>query len=82
MQMQVLSVIYDTLNTIRKVVKKNISRFQYHEIKTDDVKDLWDLCGTAISILNMVHIKNQLLFDLYECLGRLLSGKIMRGLNF
>lgn len=48
MQMQVLPVIYDTLNTIRKVTKKNISGFQYHEIKTDDVKDLWDLCGTAI----------------------------------
>lgn len=81
-QMQLVPLVYDALDTVRRFTRKKIARGRYHEITSDEVKNLCDLCRTALSVLNTMNIKCQSLNELYEGLCSHIFEKICRQSEF
>lgn len=81
-QMQLVPLVYDALDTVRRFTRKKIARGRYHEITSDEVKKLCDLCRTALSVLNTMNIKCQSLNELYEGLCSHIFEKICRQSEF
>lgn len=82
LQMQLLPLVYDALDTIRRFTRKKIARGKYHEITSDEVKNLCELCRTALSILNTMNIESQSLNELYKGLCSHIFEKICRRSEF